>query len=243
MPAPTFLLQQPARGYRFNVASLVLAAHVADRGPADSLLEVGTGVGVVSLLLAETGLFSRLEGIEIQEVMYSYAIKNRDDNSALLKAPLTLHLGDVRAWRERWAPGSFQRVIANPPFFKVEHGHPSPDPVTRMARSEVCVTSEALLEAAAGLLAPEGVGVFLYPIQRGFEVAAQARSLGLHVRRRAARSFADHHPFLAIVEVAQRPFPDEERERPLTLYDDPHRYQAWLQPWVDRISKPKAREH
>ena len=239
-PSSTFLLEQPERGYRFNVASLALAAHVAASGPADALLEVGSGVGVISLLLAASGPFQRLEGIEIQDVMYSFALKNLENHRGLLKAPVAFHLGDVRQWRQRFAPGSFGRVVANPPFFRVDQGHPSPNPVTRLARQEVTLSAGELLEAAVGLLAPDGMGIFLYPVQRGHDVAAQAQALGLHVRRRGVRSFVDAPPFLSIVEVAHRPFPPAAlRERPLTLCDAPHRYQSWLQPWVDLISRPR----
>jgi tRNA1Val (adenine37-N6)-methyltransferase len=200
---------------------------------------VGSGVGVVSLLLAAAAPVASIEGIEIQEVMYLYSKKNQDEHLRFLRAPVAFTLGDVRAWRERWAPGSFDRVVANPPFFKVSQGHPSPHPIRRVARQEVALTSDDLLEAAAGLLAPEGVGVFVYPIHRGFEVARQAEARGLHVHRRAVRSYVDDPPFLAIVEVAHRPFrPTGGRERPLTLYDGPHRYQDWLQKWVDLIRRP-----
>ena len=237
----TFLLEQPERGYRFNVASLVLVAHVAELGPAGRVLEVGSGVGLISLLLSSSGAFGSLEGVEIQPIMHAFSLKNVEYNRGLLRAPVAFHQGDARAWRERWDTGSFQRVIANPPFFKLNQGHPSPDPVNRIARQEVMLTSAALLEAASGLLAPDGVGAFLYPVQRGFEVAAEAEALGLHVRRRAVRSFVDDPPFLAIVDVAHRPFePPPERVRPLTMFDAPHVYQAWLQPWVDLIRKPVA---
>jgi tRNA1(Val) A37 N6-methylase TrmN6 len=128
--------------------------------------------------------------------------------------------------------------VSNPPFFKLDRGHPSPDPVRRVARQEVSLTARDLLEAAAGLLTHDGLGVFLYPIQRGFEVAATARSLGLHVRRRAVRSFEHSPPFLAIVEVAHRAFEEAAaRERPLTLYEAPHVHREWLQTWVDLIRR------
>lgn len=236
---PTFLIDQPERGYRFNVASLVLAAHVAGQGPAGRVLEVGTGVGVISLLLAAAAPVQSLEGIEIQEVMYSYAMKNLAAHQALLRAPVRFVQGDIRAWRDHFAPASFDRVVANPPFYKIDQGHPSPHPVTRLARQEVTLNASELLQAASGLLTEAGVGSFLYPIQRGHEVAGQAEQMGLHARRFAVRSFVDVPPFLAIVEVARRPFCEPlERVRPLTLYDAPHVYQAWLQPWVDRISRP-----
>jgi len=237
--APTFRLDQPERGYRFNVASLVLAAHVAGQGALGRVLEVGTGVGVVSLLLAAAASAEAIEGIEIQDVMYAYAKKNLVEHQALLRVPVRFVHGDVRAWRDHFAPASFDRVVANPPFFKVDQGHPSPHPITRLARQEVTLTSGDLLAAASALLTETGIGVFLYPIQRGHEVAGQALQAGLHVRRFAVRSFVDAPPFLAVVEVARRPFPEPtERQRPLTLYDAPHRYQGWLQPWVDRISRP-----
>lgn len=232
------LVDQPDRGYRYSVDSLVLAAHVATLGPAARVLDVGSGVGVVGLLLAAAGGFGAIEGIELQPPMYEFSQRNLAQNTAALSVPVTFCLGDVREWRQRWTPGTFDRVVSNPPFFKLDRGHPSPDPVRRVARQEVSLSATELLEAAAGLLTPDGLGVFLYPIQRGFEVAATARALGLHVRRRAVRSFEHSPPYLAIVEVAHRAFEEvSERVRPLTLYDAPHVHRAWLQTWVDLIRR------
>jgi tRNA1(Val) A37 N6-methylase TrmN6 len=106
-------LRQPASGYRVAIDPIFLAAAVP-AGPADAILDVGSGVGAASLCLAARVPGCRITGVEMQRDLVRLA----GDNIVLndLTARLSVMRGDLLALPPRLAPGAFDHVMANPPF-------------------------------------------------------------------------------------------------------------------------------
>jgi tRNA1(Val) A37 N6-methylase TrmN6 len=106
-------LRQPASGYRVAIDPVFLAAAVP-AGPADNVLDVGTGVGAASLCLAARVPGCRVTGVEMQRDLVRLA----GDNIVLndMSARLSAMRGDLLALPPRLAPGAFDHVMANPPF-------------------------------------------------------------------------------------------------------------------------------
>jgi tRNA1(Val) A37 N6-methylase TrmN6 len=106
-------LRQPASGYRVAIDPVFLAAAVP-AGPADNVLDVGSGVGAASLCLAARVRGCRVTGVEMQRDLVRLA----GDNIVLndMSARLSAMRGDLLALPPRLAPGAFDHVMANPPF-------------------------------------------------------------------------------------------------------------------------------
>ena len=106
-------LRQPASGYRVAIDPVFLAAAVP-AGPADNVLDVGSGVGAASLCLAARVPGCRVTGVEMQRDLVRLA----GDNIVLndMSARLSAMRGDLLALPPRLAPGAFDHVMANPPF-------------------------------------------------------------------------------------------------------------------------------
>ena len=106
-------LRQPATGYRVAIDPVFLAAAVP-AGPADAILDVGSGVGAASLCLAARVPGCRVTGVEMQRDLVRLA----GDNIVLndLAGRLSVMRGDLLALPPRLAPGAFDHVMANPPF-------------------------------------------------------------------------------------------------------------------------------
>jgi tRNA1(Val) A37 N6-methylase TrmN6 len=106
-------LRQPASGYRVAIDPVFLAAAVP-AGPADNVLDVGSGVGAASLCLAARVPGCRVTGVEMQRDLVRLA----GDNIVLndMSARLSAMRGNLLALPPRLAPGAFDHVMANPPF-------------------------------------------------------------------------------------------------------------------------------
>ena len=123
------VVKQLKKGYRFAVDSPILASFLPrSTKPA---LEVGCGVGIVSLLALRLKKFPAVTGIEIQEALHRLAVWNAGANG--MAARFQVIRGDFN----RIHPGirDVQTIFCNPPFFKAGQGRVSPDPTIRLART------------------------------------------------------------------------------------------------------------
>lgn len=110
-------LQQPENGFRVAIDSVLLAASVPNTQKS-RVLDVGAGVGAAALCVARRIPNSRVTGLEIQEELAALA----EDNAALndLDERLNFIVGDISAEPAALNPGTFDHVITNPPYQRVE---------------------------------------------------------------------------------------------------------------------------
>jgi tRNA1(Val) A37 N6-methylase TrmN6 len=133
-------LRQPVQGYRVAIDPVLLAAAVPATS-ADTVLDIGCGVGAASLCLAARVPGCRITGIDRQRDVVRLA----SDNIALnaLGARVAVMTGDLLRPPPRLEPGGFSQVMANPPFLEAARASPSPHP----AQAEASIEGEADLAA------------------------------------------------------------------------------------------------
>ena len=143
------VLKQPERGYRYSLDPFLLADFCAPRR-GERILDLGTGVGVIGLLLATRHPTVRVIGIELQPDLARYAAENARINA--LDGRFRIIRGDLRTAPRFLPPEHFHRVVANPPFRRPGSGATSSDPGRAGARQELTFTLTDLAETAAALL-------------------------------------------------------------------------------------------
>jgi tRNA1Val (adenine37-N6)-methyltransferase len=152
-PAPLFI-RQPRRGYRFSIDSVLLADFAAPLC-GETALDLGTGSGVVLLILAKTcPALRRGIGVEIQPQLWEFARRNIEENGYASR--LEAVLGDFREDLPDLSGTAFDLVVSNPPYRRVGEGRRNPDPQKEIARHEVSCTMTDLFGAAGRRLAPRG---------------------------------------------------------------------------------------
>ena len=146
-------LYQPKRGYSYNSDSIFLYDFISRFNPKGELLDVGCGVGIISLLLTRDFKIETTI-IDKQESMLSYAKHNYALN----------HL-DVDAYHEdfqRYEPSKrFDFIISNPPFYD-ENVTQSLDEHLNIARYAQHLPIEPFIEKVKKLLKPRGYFIFCY---------------------------------------------------------------------------------
>ncbi len=146
-------LYQPRRGYRAAIDPALLAASVP-AGAGQRVLDVGAGVGTASLCLARRLDGVRVSGIERERVLVRLAVRNAAANG--LADRVEFMAGDLSRPPVRLAPGTFDHVMANPPYFEAARTSPSPDRLKARATVEAAPAGTAepgpgIGEAAATL--------------------------------------------------------------------------------------------
>jgi len=188
---------QAKKGYRFSVDAPLLADFIRT-GPDDEALELGTGSGVISLLLSVKP-FKRIIAIEIQEGLAGLARRNVALNG------LGGRIEVVRADWRTFDPGrTYDLVFSNPPYIKRSTGFLSISPEKAAAKHELHGGTVELLKKTAELLGPRGRACFVYPEIRRADLLAAAGGCGLAVRRlRFVMPRAADPPNLFLVEFGR----------------------------------------
>jgi tRNA1Val (adenine37-N6)-methyltransferase len=206
------VIRQLKKGYRFAVDSPILA-HFLPRAAAPAL-EIGCGVGVVSLLALQLKKFPAITGVEIQEPLYRLAVDNAQANG-MSERFRVIHGDFVRIHA---GLTSVQTIFCNPPFFKAGQGRVSPDPTIRLARFEIALNLNDLLHCSAAILAPRGKLFLIYPYSRLEELLSLARAGGLFAKQiRPVQPFVDA-PFDRFLVQLGKTAGRCRREKPLVIF-------------------------
>lgn len=231
---------QPRRGYRFSVDAMLLAMTAFD-APGETVLELGTGVGVVVLVLALNPRFRRLVGLELQPELAAFARANVAEGGFGERVDIVL--GDLRSPPPALQGERFDVVVSNPPYYPVTHGHVNPDGQRAIARHEVACRLEDVLARARASVAPEGRVLLVYPAPRAAAVLAAAPAAGLAVSDvRFVRSRPIHAPRQVLVGLRpDRSEPVPHRSEPIIdLHDEGGAHAGPLADFFRRIERLAA---
>jgi tRNA1Val (adenine37-N6)-methyltransferase len=206
---------QKKKGYRLSLDPLLLANFLVLKAK-ETLLDVGTGCGIIPIYLAKRGYGNRLVGMEIQDDLYGLCVRNKELNKC---ANVEFLRGDIRSPGQTL--GSFHVVVSNPPYVKVRTGRACPEPSRLIARSEASLDLPTLISIAASRLYTHGRLYLIYPVRRLSDVMSTARSAGLEPRRmRFVHSKRADPAVLALVECVKGGGVNFVVEPPLYIYSD-----------------------
>ena len=154
---------QPRKGYRFSIDSVLLAGLTRIR-PKDRIADLGTGCGVVPLLLAFRNPVAHVTAIEIQKSLITLARRNVTVNR--LSHLIRIVEGDLRELHRGMLDSPIDLVVSNPPYKKLQSGRLNPDPMKAMARHEILATLTDVVKTAGRLLDQKGRLALIYPAGR-----------------------------------------------------------------------------
>ena len=170
---------QPARGHRFSVDALLLAAF-ARLSPGQRALDLGAGCGVVGLLLAWANPEVRFVGLELQSALADLARRNVALNH--LDDRVSIVQGDL-CRPDLFPPHHFDAIVANPPYRPLGAGRLGPDDERNTARHEIACRLEDWTTVAARWLRPGGRLYLVYPVWRLASLLARLGAVGLAAKR------------------------------------------------------------
>jgi tRNA1(Val) A37 N6-methylase TrmN6 len=190
-------LIQPKRGYRFSIDAVFLSRFATVRS-GDVVMDLGTGCGVIPLILLLTKPVGHVFGLEVQEGLISQAARNARLNG--FEKRMDVVKGDMR--HPPFASGIANLVVCNPPYRKIRSGRINPDPQKAIARHELLASPDDILRAAAVLLSKKGRFALVYPAGRLAEMLVRLRRFNLEPKRvRIHYPDLDSNAKLALIEA------------------------------------------
>lgn len=208
---------QKKRAYRFSIDALLLA-HFADPGPKDRIIDLGTGCGILPLILLFRRKASRVIGVEIQPSLADLARRN---------AALNRFTSRIKTWEKdlkelttRKLKGVSDLVLSNPPYRRVGSGRINPNQEKAMARHEINATLGDLLRVAYHLLKDRGRLVMIYPATRAAELIKEMAGFHLEPKRmQFVHSKEKDEARLVLVEALKEGRAQVRILPPFVLYD------------------------
>ena len=173
-------IYQRKRGYRFAIDAVLLAGLTRVR-PTDRILDLGTGCGVIPLVMAHRNLGQRIVGLEIQPDLVGLAQRNVEANGFSQK--ITIYEGDFRRIAADFRPGSFDLVTSNPPYRRLRSGRLNVDEQQAIARHELKSSLADVVGTASTLLGQGGRLAIIYPATRLAHLLVTAHDYHLTPKR------------------------------------------------------------
>ena len=213
---------QSKTGYRFSIDALLLA-HFAVVRKGKRVIDLGTGNGVVALILAWLHPSLKLTGLEIQAEMAERAARGAALNR--LSDRVSIVQGDVRAAKRLFTAGSFDIAVCNPPYRRLASGRINPNGEKRIARHEIKANLSNFVQAAAYLLRRGGALAVVYPATRTTDLIQTMREEGLEPKRvRLVHSFESSEAALVMAEGIKEARSGLKIMPPLIVYTDERKY-------------------
>jgi tRNA1Val (adenine37-N6)-methyltransferase len=171
---------QKERGYRFSIDAYLLA-HFVCLKKNDRVLDMGTGSGVISIIVAHRWPYVKVVGVDVQEDMVDMAQRSVDLND--LCDRIEIRWVNVRETESFFDHQSFDVAIFNPPYRKLKSGRMNRDYQKSVARHEIEGSLRDFLAASAFVLKPSGRVYIIYPASRTVELICQMRHASIEPKR------------------------------------------------------------
>lgn len=217
-------LFQSKRGYRFSMDAVLLENFIK-AGQSAGGIELGTGSGIISILLAKRLKKAKIIAVEIQKTLAENArrnirLNNLDDRIEILET-------DILSLKKVLPVNKFDFVFSNPPFRKTRTGLISNDNERAAARHEIKITLPDLINTATYLLKNAGKFYLIYHPFRLIELIALLRSKHLEPKRiQFVHSKAGEEAKMVLIEALKNSGAWLKVEPPLYIYDEGGEYTA-----------------
>jgi tRNA1Val (adenine37-N6)-methyltransferase len=210
---------QQRRGYRFSIDAVLLSQFVKLRRN-EKVIDLGTGCGVLPLLLSQTTKAISFVGVEVQRGLADLATRNVHLNQ--LESRISILHQDFRSLKKTFPPGAFDVVLSNPPYRRHLSGRTNPSAEKAIARHEIKGTLDDLISIASYLLPPKGRCYLIYPATRAVDLLATLRGRNVEPKRvRWVHPHADEEANLILVEALKTSGVELKTLPPLILHERP----------------------
>lgn len=201
----------------------VLLSGFAKAKEGDKVLDLGTGTGIIPILMeAKTKAF-HFTGLEIQPESADMARRSVEMNG--LGDKIRIVQGDIREAGAMFGAASFDVVTCNPPYMIGQHGIANPEEPKAIARHEILCTLEDVIKQTAKLLCPGGNFFMVHRPFRLAEIMVLLHEYRLEPKRmQLVHPFIDKEPNMVLIEAKRGGKPRMTVEKPLIVYKEPGVY-------------------
>ena len=211
------IIQHPGK-FCFGMDA-VLLANFARVKKGERALDLGTGTGIIPILLTAKTEGESFVGLEIQEESADMARRSVAHNH--LEEKIDIVTGDIKEAAEIFGPVSFDVITTNPPYMIGQHGIANASDSKAIARHEVLCTLDDILRESAKILKPKGRFYMVHRPFRLAEILSKMVAVGIEPKRmRMVHPFIDKEPNMVLIEGLRGGNSRMTVEPPLVVYKE-----------------------
>ena len=215
------IIQNEAK-FCFGMDAVLLSGYTKVK-KGETVLDLGTGTGIIPLLLSAKTEASHFTALEIQEESADMARRSVALNG--LSEKITIVTGDIKKATQIFGKAVFDVVTSNPPYMNDQHGLKNPDMPKAIARHEVLCSLEDVVREASAVLKPNGRFYMVHRPFRLTEIFEQLKKYKLEPKAmQLVYPYVDKEPNMVLIECLKGGKPMIKIAPPLIVYKEPGVY-------------------
>lgn len=217
-----FQIIQKTDGFCFGMDAVLLSGFASVR-KGEKALDLGTGTGIIPILLKAKTEGEHFSALEIQEEMADMARRSVAANH--LEKDIIVVTGDIKEASRIFGAASFDVVTSNPPYMNDAHGLKNPDLPKAIARHEVLCTLDDVTREAAKVLKPGGRFYMVHRPHRLVEIITALTKYRLEPKRmKMVHPYVDREANMVLIEAVRGGRSMIKVEAPVIVYKEPGVY-------------------
>lgn len=210
------LIQNPEK-FCFGVDAVLLSDFVKVKS-GETVLDLGTGNGIIPLLLSAKTEGRHFTGLEIQEDTAEMARRSVAHNG--LEERIRIVTGDIKEAAAIFKPAFFDVITTNPPYMLADHGLRNPDDAKAIARHEVLCSLDDILRESMKMLQDKGRFYMIHRPFRLTEILTKMSYYKIEPKRiRFVHPYIDKEPTMVLIEGVRSAKSRVTIEPPIIMYE------------------------
>lgn len=215
------IIQNPQK-FCFGMDAVLLSGFCTVK-ENERVLDLGTGTGIIPILLEAKTKGKEFIGLEIQEESADMARRSVSYNH--LEERVSIVTGDIKEASSIFGAGSFDVITTNPPYMIGQHGLRNANEAKSIARHEVLCTLDDIMRESAKLLKPKGRFFMVHRPFRLAEIMVTMKKYKIEPKRmQLVYPFVDKEPNMVLIEGLRDGNPRMTVEKPLIVYKEQNVY-------------------
>lgn len=213
---------QKKNGFCFGMDAVLLSGFARVK-QGEKAIDLGTGTGIIPILLEAKYEGEHYTGLEIQDEMADMAARSVALNH--LEEKVSIVKGDIKEASRLFGAASFDVVTSNPPYMNDAHGLKNPDLPKAISRHEVLCTLDDVTREAARLLRPGGRFYMVHRPHRLIEIITVLTKYKLEPKRmKMVHPFVEKDANMVLIEAVRGGKSMIKVEAPIVVYQEPGVY-------------------
>lgn len=213
---------QKTDGFCFGMDAVLLSGFAFVK-EGEQVLDLGTGTGIIPLLLSAKTRGKHFSALEIQEEIADMAARSVSLNH--LEEKIKIVKGDIKEASRIFGAASFDVVTTNPPYMNDSHGLKNPTEMKAISRHEVLCTLEDVVREGAKVLKPGGRMYMVHRPHRLIEILETMTKYKLEPKRmKFVHPFWNKEANMVLVEAVRGGGAFLKLEAPIVVYKEPGIY-------------------
>lgn len=214
---------QNKNGFCFGMDSVLLSDFAKEIKLENTILDIGTGTGILGILLCGKTQNTKIVGIEIQKDVAEMAKKSIKLND--LENRFEVICEDIKNLKNKYKSGNFDAVVTNPPYKKIGTGGTNENDIKLISRHEVTANLEDFISTASYMLKDKGNLYMVHRPERLKDIFIYLHNYKLEPKNlKFVYPNKEKEPNLILIKATKNAKPFLKIEKPLYVYDENGNY-------------------